>query len=310
MQEVVDETKSLKQQPYLAWALYWLGESNTRLGYFKEAIANFSESIEANEHIQNVSGKLGSMQELGDMFLKIGEFANAYQLYFDCYHEKDVVRGYRGELQFTAEYHTNLGKIYHNTQRYQEALDHFDSAMRLIDQFDFSPTRGIIHNMIGQTCLSMNDPKMALRHFEQSYKFYQEIKNRYYTAMTQNFMAEVYMNMGEYDTTIAYLTIAEKTNIDIHSKYGEALNRKNLATCYYHQKKNMEAMDKLDACMPYVLESGVDNLILEYQNRIFEPNNRTAKSRSQSPCASISTALAFYHYYYPNLITNRCLILF
>jgi len=264
LQEVVDETRNLKIYSNQAWALYWLGASNSKLGNFKEAIANFSENTETNDRIGDVKGKLGSMQELGDMFLKIGEFANAYQLYFDCFQQKDAVRGYRGELQFTAEYHINLGKIYHNTQRYREAVDQYDTAMRMIDQFDFSPTRGNIHNLIGQAFLGMNDPKIALHHFEQSYLFYQETSSRYYTAMTQNNIAEVYMDLSQYDTAISYLQKAKLTNIEIQNKYGEAVNRKNLARCYDHQKKYTKAMSELDGGMMYVKESGVDNLLLEY----------------------------------------------
>ncbi len=264
LQEVVSETRNLNQHTYLAWALYWLGASNSKLGNFQEAIANFSESVENNKRVQNIIGKLGSMQQLGDMFLKIGEFANAYQLYFDCFQQKDIVRGYQGERQFTAEYHINLGKIYHNTQRYRSAIEQFDTAMRLIAPFDFSPTRGIIHNLIGQTSLSMNDPKAALLHFEQSYKFYQGISSRFYTAMTQNNIAEVYMYLNQYDTAFTYLQKAKLTNVEIHNKYGEALNRKNLAACYYNQGEFKEAMDELNAGMSYALQSSVDNLKLEY----------------------------------------------
>jgi tetratricopeptide (TPR) repeat protein len=117
LQEVVSQTRIQKQYNYVAWALYWLGTTNVRLGNFEEAIANFEEGIQANARTQNIAGKLGTMQELGDMYLKIGEFANAYQLYFDCYQQKDVVKGYQGELQFTADYLINLGKIYHNTAK-------------------------------------------------------------------------------------------------------------------------------------------------------------------------------------------------
>jgi signal transduction histidine kinase len=264
LQEVVDETRNLKQYRVLAWALYWLGSTNSKLGNFKEAIANFTESAEINDRVGNVKSKLGSMQELGDMYLKIGEFANAYQLYFDCFQQKDAVRGYRGELQFTAEYHINLGKIYQNTQRYIEAIDQYDTAMRMIDRFDFSPTRGIIHTLIGQTCLGMNEPILALHHFEQSYRFYQETSSRYYTAMSQNYIAEVYMNLCQYDSAVFYLQKAKLTNLEIHNKYGEALNRKNLAMCYDRQNKYTQAMNELDEAMTYVTESGVDNLILEY----------------------------------------------
>jgi signal transduction histidine kinase len=136
--------------------------------------------------------------------------------------------------------------------------------MRLIDRFDFSPTRGILHNLIGLAFLSMNDPKMALHHFEKSYFFYKETSGRYYTAMTQNNIAEVYMNLGQYDTAISYLQKAKLTNLEIHNKYGEALNRKNLAACYDHQKKYAKATSELDEGMAYVIESGVDNLMLEY----------------------------------------------
>jgi len=264
LQEVVSDARKTDSYAHLAWASYCLGSAKVRLGNFQEAILNFSEDIKTNDSLKNVAGKLGGMQELGDAYLKIGEFANAYQLYFDCYQQKDVVKGYHGELQFTAEYHTNLGKIYHNTQRYQEAIDQYDTAMRLIDQFDFSPTRGIIHNMIGQTRLSMNDPKRALWHFEQSYHFYQEINSRYNTAFTQNLIAEVYMSLGKYDTAVTMLIQAFNTNQETHSQYGAALNLKNLAMCYFHEEKYTEAMDELDAGMPYVGKSGVDNLLLDY----------------------------------------------
>lgn len=264
LQEVVKESRSQKQYGHLAWASYWLGASNVRLGNFSEAISNFSDQIDAYNIVKNISGKLGGMQELGDIYLKIGEFANAYQLYFDCYQQKDVLKGYRGELQFTAEYHTNLGKIYHNTQRYQEALEQFDTAIRQIDHLDFSVSRGVIYNEIGQTYLSMNKPRMALNHFEKSYTFYQKIKNNYNTALSQNHIAEVYMNLKQYDSAVSYLINARETNANIGNKYGESLNYKNLAACYYHQDKYEKAMDQLDAGMPYVLQSGIDDLKLEY----------------------------------------------
>lgn len=276
LQEVVIENRNRKQYSYMAWALYWLGDSNVKLGNFSEAISNFSEEIEIQTSINNLSGKLGGMQELGDIYLKIGEFAKAYQLYFDCYQQKEILKDYRGEMQFTAEYHTNLGKIYQNTQRYQEALDQFDTAMQLINQFNFSPTKGIIYNKIGQTYLSMNEPKTALYNFEQAYSFYKKIENNYNIAMSQNHIAEVYMNMKQYDTAIDYLMMAYKTNSRIHNKYGEALNNKNLALCYYNQNKYEEAMQELDVGMPYVLQSGIDDLMLEYYSLYIMLCNQTA----------------------------------
>lgn len=276
LQEVVNESKNLNQYSYVAWALYWLGDSNVKLGNFSEAITNFTEEINIQDSINNVSGKLGGMQELGDIYLKIGEFAKAYQLYFDCFQQKDIMKDYRGEMQFTAEYHTNLGKIYQNTQRYQKALDQFDTAIRIINQFDFSTTRGIIYNMIGQTYLKMDELNMALHHFEQSLIFYKEIKNKYNIAITQNHIAEVYMNMGQFDTAVAYLKIAKQTNTDIKNKYGESLNHKNLAECYYNQKKYKKVKEELDAGMPYVSQSGIDELILEYYSIYIMYYNKTS----------------------------------
>ncbi len=262
LMEVVEETRNAKHYNNLKWALYWLGSSNARLGDFSEAIANFSEIIELCDTKKDVSGKLGAMQELGNVYLTIGEFAKAYQLYFDCYQQKAMVRGYRGELQFTAEYHINMGNIYRNTERYHMALNQFDSAILLIDKFDFSPTRGVIYNAMGKTWLSMKDPRKALQYFELSLQFYQEIGSRYYEAVSRNFIAETYISLGEYVNAVPFLLSAKKTNTEIGDMYGVAQNRKNLADCYFYQKQYKKAWGELDASLSYVIESKVNNNLL------------------------------------------------
>lgn len=259
-----DLSKIVSSDNTTAWGLYWIGACNIKLGNFSLAKANFEASIYYYRKDGNIHGSLGAMQALGDLYLKTGELAGAYQLFSESNKHRASVKGDIGKKQFICQYNLNIGNIYLKINDFDRAYQMYDSAIAIAQKYKFQNKIALAERFIGSALFSSMRYDSALLYFQKSLSYYQTKRSEFKIAELYNSIGLVHQNAGDYATAFNMFSKALSINQDIDNKYGLVQNHINLATCYRNEGRWELCKKELDSGMPLASQINVDDLLLRY----------------------------------------------
>lgn len=262
--EAVDIARKLDNKRLLGWAGYWLGFVNMKLGNFAQAKSSFMESIEQYSLSSDVAGKIGSEQELGELYLKIGEFAKAYRMYYQANLKQAFVKGDKGGKNYNSQYFINISNIYFSIGNYDRALSFLDSAAQIATKNTFTGKMALISKLKGSIWFWKGNSEKALTLYKEASAYYESRNIAYALADLYDKKGEVYEKMNKIPKAISTLNKALDINTEIDNKFGIVLNHYHLASCYYQTKDYSSLKKALDGGMEYALVLGNDLLLLRY----------------------------------------------
>ncbi|MCF8366581.1 MAG: tetratricopeptide repeat-containing sensor histidine kinase [Bacteroidales bacterium] len=254
--------KTLNDPNRMAWVNYWIGYTSMKLGNFKEAETSLLESLENYSKCNNQSGVLGTEQELGELYLKMGQFANAYEMFYVANQKHAWVKGDKGEKNYNSQFFINIGNIYHNIYAFDRAITFFDSALLIAEENGFKNKIAVINRLKGKAWFKKGDLKKALSYFQESIEFYQSQDIKYSIAELLNNTGKVYETENNLPEAITSFLAAAKINLEIKNKFGLAKNHVNLASCFYKTGDFALMKNALDTCFQYANHLGNDEILL------------------------------------------------
>lgn len=129
-----------------------------------------------------------------------------------------------------AEKHLQLGKFYHKARVYNEAIEHYNSALALIKENDTLAI--LLKNEIGKIYLSLKNRSKAKVYFDQSRSTSSESGYIKGEAIAKELLGSCYEKEGEYLEALKYqkesLELFEKLN----DKKGVAVVNENIGSIY------------------------------------------------------------------------------
>lgn len=264
-----------------AWVLHWLGNTLVKCGNLVRAEDAILKSIESYQSADDLYGKLGSLQLLGDIYLMKGQYADAYNVFFTSYENRHYVRGDFGKLNFNGQYFLNTGNVFFHSGNYQTALRNYDSALAIAGKYKFKYITAKAHQYIGHTHLRQNKFDLATTHLQKALEIFSEEKNQFDAAGVINLLGETFLNQKNTDEAIQTFEQALEINQKNGNVLGEAENQLNLAICYLKLGNYQKAKNSLDSGFPLAKHSGVDELVKRYYQNfitICESNGMHAES--------------------------------
>jgi tetratricopeptide (TPR) repeat protein len=169
------------------------------------------------------------------------------------------------QLPPSAEHHINLGVVYYNQGRLDEAIEEYRKALKISPNFDGA------HNNLGIAYFKKGLAREAIREYEKAMRI-----NPYYADGRYN-LGVTYFQLGRVDQAIKEY----KKALEINPYYPEAHD--NLAFAYYtrgEQKKAMEQVEKaiklgldvspklLKLLGPPANGDSSHSLLLRYENKL------------------------------------------
>lgn len=261
--EILD-SKLKNKRNFLAWANYWLSQSEMQTGDFRDAAKHLQKSIVHYEQINQMHSMIGSMQKLGELYLMTGDYALAYELFFDSYKKAGYVKGTTGQMNFIAQHHLNMGEVYANIRKYNDALLLFDSTLNMADRHGLVNLKAKAYRAIGKIKFKQGKYDEALGYFEKTLAIQQQRRSKYNRARVLNNIAGVYQLQGKYNQALDIYHHALEINKNIENRFGSAQNLKNIATCYMNLKNYPKVEAALNTGIQMALITDVKNLILKY----------------------------------------------
>lgn len=248
----------------IAWAEYWIGYSEMKLGNFDEAEKYLIKSIGNYEIVKKIPSKIGSQQVLGEIYLKTGDFARAYELFFGAYQHLDYVLSERGTKNYLAQYYVNMGEIHFNIGHMEMALHFYDSATLTAREIEIQNKTALANTHIGRVYFNTNNLDTAAYFFSEAHNYYQKTGSKYNIANLLNMLGMVSEKRGDFRQAIHQYRQALAINKEIENAFGLAQNHINLASCF-KTTGNLNALKKeLDQGIIYAKDVDVDPLLLRY----------------------------------------------
>lgn len=256
-----------------------------------------------------------------------------HYFFADTYHQIALIHGKRGEITLASDAlnkvieirkasgsnfmlayaYNSMGNIFLEHQSYDEALAHYNKSLDLAVQLEQGIEPVMISNNsgIGTIYLKENNLKLALKHYNIAVGYAKKTENPFTTIVLFTELAEVYLELGDYDAALRYSHKSILTNIldfndsSIYTslplekaidKYRllEALFAKSLALEGLQQTEQEENLKdlKFSHNTLQVCDTLIDQMRQSHLK--FEDKKNLAKKVSNVYQASIRISLALY----------------
>ncbi len=272
----------LKRNEYIAWSRYWVGVMHIKLGNLNTAQEIFTENIKLYLSLPDVYASLGCKQKLGDIYLMMGKFGEAYDLFFDSYEYRYFFAGIKSEKHFLGTNYHNLGKIFFQTGDFKQALDYYDKGFDLAEKNSFEDLKSEILQSRGECYFKMKEFYKALICYEEARSFFVKSGNNFGIAGILSCFGEIEQANNNVENAINYYNEGLQINQRIGNKFGEALNHQQLADCYIKSGKFELSKIHLDQGLILAEEIGVKSLILKFYQSFTAYFGQTGQSREAS----------------------------
>ena len=212
-------------------SLNGLANAYSALGYFKQAIDSYNESLEIAQDINDRKGKGYSVAGLGDAYSALGDFNQAIAYYQQSLKIAQKMNDRKGEGHSV----TGLGNVYYAIGEFKQEIASFKQAIAYYQQSlkiaqEINDRTGEEHSVtgLGNVYSELGDFKQAIAYHQQSLKIAQEINDQKGEEQSVTGLGNVYSELGDFKQAIAYHQQSLKIAQEINDQKGEGDSLNNL----------------------------------------------------------------------------------
>ena len=241
----------LDDQKYLAFALNEIGRVHYAQGQGAQARDYFLRAIEIRKLVDDRKGLAFSLNVLGRvLFYYFDEDEQAIAYYQQAL---DLQQELEGGERLVAQTLDDIGRIHFSSGRNQEALDHYNRALKLQQNKHDIIGEAETLSYIGMVYLAAGKYEEALRdYFQVALKIQQDSEDRIGEGRTLHNMGIAYLSSGAYEKATSHLNAALKIWKDVLFRTAEAETRYGLARVEMKRGNLAEARKQIEEALPIV----------------------------------------------------------
>ncbi len=194
-----------------AWVLNNMGIIYLDMGDFESA-RKILEEAEQLIQLYDMPGDMGVYTNLGSLYLQINDLKRA---------ENYITRVLR--LATTLNYPLavadawmNLGVVYNNEERYQDALAAYTEAMKIYEELNIQPRIAALMNNFSSLNQHIGNLELALESQLEALRIHQELNMPFDLTLDYGNLGTIYLDMKDIDKSEEYfrkgLELAQKLN--------------------------------------------------------------------------------------------------
>ncbi|UZD22948.1 tetratricopeptide repeat-containing sensor histidine kinase [Algoriphagus halophytocola] len=239
----------------------------------EEALELAEQAYEISEEIAYQKGKAFSLRQIGVSYYIGSDFLRAMEYTQLALKESTTL----DDIGFQSSLHNNLGNIYTDLKRYDEALaaynDYIENSRKSANE------NGIVVGLVNRALIYSETDQLdaAIKDFEQALELSESNDFTYFTAVILNNIGQTYKSFGQYEKAEPYLKKAiSKAQEDNQLTKSSALG--NLAIVYHSRGKYDSAL----VLAEHSLELAKENGSLERQKEAWNVLNLVYDSLNNS----------------------------
>ena len=199
-----------------------LGEKQKALGYYQEA-------LRLERALGDLTGEAMTLNNIGLAYSGLGEKQKALDYY------KQSLPGSRSLGNQVAEAMTlnNIGVIYRQLGEKQKALEYYQQALPIKRAIDDRAGEANTLANIGIVYQDLGKKEDALKYFEQALAIFRAVGNRVGEAGTLSNIGAVYNELGEQQKALDYYQQSLQGKRSVGDRTGEGKTLMNIGNVYY-----------------------------------------------------------------------------
>jgi len=231
--------KKLGKAKVLADAYNTLGANYKAKSDYKNAINNFSKSLQINEDLDYKEGIAANLINLGNIYNLKSNYSEAL-----LYYEKSI-KLYKelGNKEGLAAILANIGSIYTLQSEFPKALKEYGKALKLHEELENKTAIAMDLTNMGIIYERQSDYQKALEIYKKSSKFFEELGHNYGIAHNFGSIGVIYYYQKNYSEALKYHKKALEINQKLNYEQGIAVNLGNIGLVYEGKANYIQSID-------------------------------------------------------------------
>ncbi|MEO8514681.1 MAG: tetratricopeptide repeat protein [Ignavibacteria bacterium] len=239
---------------------------------FEAAIGYYDEALNLYTKLNDKKGESRTLNSIANVHYNLSDFKKAIEYYDKCIFVLHNI----GDLTFTATVITNRGLSYQQYGDLRASLNNYLESLSLYKSSG-EPIHYALYNNLGIVYLEIGRYQEALMYFIEALKKTQAAKNLIDESFTLANIGRTYIYMSEFANAITYLTEAMIIMKKFGNRQAETQVYSNLGKSYKNMRCFPEAVKYYNRALKYYTEIGdkssVDHTLCEIGELYLELND-------------------------------------
>ncbi|WP_165823920.1 tetratricopeptide repeat-containing sensor histidine kinase [Pseudochryseolinea flava] len=220
------------------------GESWTTLGHVAMRQGAYDSALSHLDHATALFTSIQNYRRLANVHLfkgQVNDYQAKYTVALDHYKTALTLIESYADDAIKFKILNSMGITYFNRGSYETALGYYMDALKVCEKFDNKLYYASVLNNIGVVNMSVLQYDAALEYFQKYLRTMRDLGHTQFIAVALLNVGEVYMKKRSYESAIQYLDSALVTYRQVDEKRGMALAHGNLGECYFLRKDFVRA---------------------------------------------------------------------
>ncbi len=165
-------------------------------------------------------------------------------VFFDLKLQLEIAKQDEDEPGTIAQKHLQLGEFYHQMEVFSEAMDQYNTALKLLGVGNKDSVYVRLNNDIGEVHLSLNNYDMAKAYFEEALNTSIDLQYSMGQAISKGLMGACHEKTGAYEEALRY----QKESLQLFEALGD---RKGMAIVNENMGSIYEDLERYDVAYDY-----------------------------------------------------------
>lgn len=227
--ESLEIFQELEKDSYVATSLNNLGVLHKKIGEFSIAMKYFMDALRIREKMGNQDGVAVSYLSISSIHKEQRNYNSA----LDYLEKAKKIFSETGNQSGLAGAVNNIGLVYEIKGMYNEALESYTYAHEIYEMLDHDRDLAVSLNNIGTANKYLKNCETALEYYAQAIEIRHKLHDKMGVVSTQVNMGECYAELGDFKKALDYLQQAVNTSkeVGVYTHLGSAYT--NIANTYY-----------------------------------------------------------------------------
>ena len=249
--EAVTLSKQIKNDTLLAQSYNDLGTLFVRIGEYEKAQNNYDQAITIRENLKDSMGLAAVYSKMAVIQEIKSNYPKALEMNLKVL---KIYESVGNDTMAIATLYGNISVILANIGQVDEAIKYNDKAFKLAEHFNNDQLIGTVLVNYANYHGLLSDLEKSLTFYKKALPYFKKVNNLHSIAVIINNMSSIYERKNKIDSAIYYYKQALEIRYQLQDKRGVMSTKTNLALMYLKKEKPELALQFANESLPISIE--------------------------------------------------------